>query len=501
MQIQIMEQEYWWAGIVEDGAKMPFSVDSVATVDFYNIETSNQVEPLLLSSKGRYLKSDKPFKAQFINGEIKIDQEIPLKEGYENLKGAYLAAMKKYFSEDAAKLDADFFTLPQYNTWIELMYNQTQEGIMSYAKGILEHELPPGILMIDEGWAEDYGRFDFRKGAFPDPQKMIEELHEMGFRIMLWITPYISPDSAAFREIHSKGYLLKDHTGEVAIRKWWNGYSAVLDLTNPSTVEWFYAKLNSIMTTYRVDGFKFDGGDPYMYRDDDQAFQTVSAFDHTRIYGEFGLKFPLNEFRAGYRLGGQPLVMRLADKSHNWTGNGLNMLIPNSLIQGLTGCVYHCPDMIGGGEYSSFLDESKLDQELVVRYAQAAALCPMMQFSVAPWRILSKENCKLVIQAAELHQQFGAYIQDMSEYAYHTGEPIMRHMEYEFPKEGFEKILDQFMLGDKYLVAPVILKGQRERTVKLPAGQWKDEQGKLYEGGQIIRIEAELSRLPWFEKI
>ena len=33
----------------------------------------------------------------------------------------------------------EFFRIPQYNTWIELQYNQNQEGVLQYAQGILEH--------------------------------------------------------------------------------------------------------------------------------------------------------------------------------------------------------------------------------------------------------------------------------------------------------------------------------------------------------------------------
>jgi len=44
--------------------------------------------------------------------------------------------------------------------------------------------------------------------------------------------------------------------------------------------------------------------------------------------------------------------------------------------------------MIGGGNWVSFLDNKTMDQDLVVRSAQIHALMPMMQFSVAPWRIL-----------------------------------------------------------------------------------------------------------------
>lgn len=501
MQIQLLPEEYWWGMNVEEGHLMPLSAESEYCVDYTNLYIGNQSASLLLSSRGRYIWSEEPYRAFFSKGMLRIEQEVCQEEGHETLRGAYLHAMKAHFPFDGRKVEQEFFRVPQYNTWIELMYDQTQEGILRYAKGIVEHELPPGILMIDEGWAEDYGRFDFRKGAFPDPQGMMETLRQMGFRLMLWITPYISPDSATFREIEPKGYLLKDKNGETAIRRWWNGLSAVLDLSNAKAADWFYEKLHDLQEKYGVDGFKFDGGDPYMYRDDDRSAQGLTAMKQAQLYGIFGERFCLNEYRAAWNLGGEPLIMRLGDKSHSWTENGLDRLVPASLIQGLGGYIYNCPDMIGGGEIGSFRENSDhLDQELVVRYAQAAALCPMMQFSAAPWRILSEENLELVKEAAKLHEKFSDYICELVEEACVSGEPLMRHMAYEFPNQGFETIRDQFMLGSQLLVAPVLQKGQNRRQIKLPKGEWRAMDGKLYTGGKTIEVDAPLSVLPYLSR-
>ncbi len=74
------------------------------------------------------------------------------------------------------------------------------------------------------------------------------------------------------------------------------------------------------------------------------------------------------------------------------------------------GYAFTCPDMIGGGEYLSFRDASKLDEELVVRAAQVHALMPMMQFSAAPWRVLSARNLEIVRSAATLHERLGPEI-------------------------------------------------------------------------------------------
>ncbi len=41
-------------------------------------------------------------------------------------------------------------------------------------------------------------------------------------------------------------------------------------------------------------------------------------------------------------------------------------------------------------------------------------------------------------------------------------------MEYVFPHQGYERVNDQFMLGDQILVAPVLEKGASKREVIFP---------------------------------
>ena len=40
--------------------------------------------------------------------------------------------------------------------------------------------MPPGIIMIDDNWQEDYGKWNFHQGRFPDPHSMMKELKELG---------------------------------------------------------------------------------------------------------------------------------------------------------------------------------------------------------------------------------------------------------------------------------------------------------------------------------
>ena len=94
----------------------------------------------------------------------------------------------------------------------------------------------------------------------------------------------------------------------------------------------------------------------------------------------------------------------------------------------------------------------------------------------------------------------GDYILKCAQQSAQTGEPIIRHLEYMFPEQGFADCKDQFMLGEKYLVAPMLNAGN-QRTVVLPKGKWRDELGNVYAGGKKITVTATIKRLPYFEKI
>lgn len=499
--VEPLENERWWGGLVALGNQMPFAGE-VGMQDMSRNNLNNQVVPFMLSSSGRYIWAENPFRFEFRDGKLLIysdTEQVEVVTAGKTLKEALLAASAKHFPPSGQIPEPVFFSLPQYNTWIELMYNQNQEDIMNYARKAVENGFPQGVFMVDDNWQKYYGNFDFKTDKFPDPKAMTDELHRMGFKVMLWVAPYVSPDSPEFRTLEQKGYLLKDKKGGTAIIHWWNGYSACYDTTNPAAMEYLKQQLRANQEKYGIDGFKFDGGD-VSYMRGEYAFHDSTATVNTFMqkWAEIGLSFPYNELRASWKLGGQALVQRLGDKDYSWRATGL--LIPDMTAAGLLGHYYTCPDMVGGGQFGAFLNVKEFDEELIVRSCQVHALMPMMQFSVAPWRILSRENVAICAKYARLHQQMGEYILSLAEHASKTGEPIVRHMEYEYPHQGFADCKDQFMLGGKYLVAPMVTSGT-SRQVKLPKGKWKDDRGKVFRGPKTITVDVPLERLPYFEKI
>ena len=43
----------------------------------------------------------------------------------------------------------------------------------------------------DKPWCHVYGDWRFEPSRFPDPKAMIDELHAMGYKVMLWMCPYV----------------------------------------------------------------------------------------------------------------------------------------------------------------------------------------------------------------------------------------------------------------------------------------------------------------------
>ncbi|RZL13697.1 MAG: glycoside hydrolase [Pedobacter sp.] len=507
--VTIKSGEKWYGGAVNEGHLMPF--EDGYTLDMFGDTKGNQAVPLLVSNKGRFIWSEEPFKFAFNKNTLVISNvhsKVTVDSAGSNLREAFANASKQFFPSKNKLPDTLLFSRPQYNTWIELVYNQNEKDILKYARAIIDNGFPPGVLMIDDNWADYYGRFDFRSDRFTNAAEMVDTLHHLGFKVMLWVSPFISPDTEIGRELLEKKLLLFDNEGDAtkswdkaakpAIISWWNGYSSVLDFTNPEAIKWFRGRLDHMVKAYHLDGFKFDAGDAEFYPANALSFKKATPNEQSRLWGELGLYYPLNEYRAMWKMGGEPLVQRLRDKKHDW--EDLQKLIPDLTTAGLLGYQFTCPDMIGGGEYGSFLNLDKLDEQLVVRSAQCSALMPMMQFSVAPWRVLSKENLAAVKKAVDIRAKYTPYLMQLVKQSAITGEPIARSMEYEFPNQGLSDLKGQFMLGSKLLVAPVITSGQ-SKLIYLPKGSWKSDLGKTIKGPTKIQIDVAMDRLPVFELI
>lgn len=405
LHFKLLPGEAWFGAHITEGYTMPITESTTMQTDTCLIRSGNQATPLFVSTKGRYLWSEEGYVTKWQCGDVCCTSEkaeITLYDGFETLRGAYLAASKAHFPFDGKLPNELMFKNPQYCTWIHLAVYQKQEDILAFAKSILDAGMPAGELIIDDGWQITFGHWDFDPEKFTDPKQMIKELHDLGFKVIMWICPFVSKKAPVYQWMAEHDMLVRSSDGSVASRTWWNGEDPVLDLSNPASLKWFQDLADHLMADYGVDGFKQDAGDSYFYEDDDMTYiPETTANDQSLLWAQTARKYEFNELRACFKGGGWGITQRLGDKSHSWDKNGLNTLIPNALLQGISGYPYSCPDMIGGGEISSFKEvlglgsfreksEDEFDTELLTRWCQCSALMPMMQFSFALWNLKMK---------------------------------------------------------------------------------------------------------------
>jgi len=429
---------------------------------------------------------------------------------FPNILDAAMASLKTH-PRPKVMPNLNVLQRPIWTTWAKYKQWVSQKKVLRYAEEILRGGLDHSVMEIDDRWQVSYGDLEFDHKKFPDPKAMVDKLHEMGFKVTLWVMPFVERRSAAFAEGHKKGYFVKsikrrgkDH--EPGFFNWWNFPPVVaLDVTNPEAVEWYVSRLKRLQTLYGIDGFKFDAGEPCFLP---KKFKTLnpigypSEYTHlwvSQVAGRF--QGGVSEVRTGHRTQSVGLMTRIGDRFSTWDiSNGLQSIIPTVLTSGLLGYPFALPDIIGGNAYFG----RNPDTELFVRWTQVNALMPAMQFSIAPWHI-GRDAEKLCMHAIELRKKLRSQMLALAEDAMSKLQPIIRPMWWLDPEdEATFDISDQYALGDDIIVAPVVVKGQRFRDVYLTHGVWEDltQPGRFFQGGKwLLNLEAPLSKLPCFRRI
>jgi len=519
--VEPLPNEKWWGATFNFGARLPFGENERA-VDIGRC--GGAAAPLLVSSEGRYVWSDRPFTFSFEKGVLKLESSVEKLEptvAGTTLRSAYLDASAKHFPFTGTTPAELLFTKPQWNNWIEIaIQGMRQSSVDAYTEALAKSGFPCGVYLMDGGWFSHQGSYEFHAPDYPDPKGMFRRIREKGWKSMIWTAHFVSPDSREFKKLrHGKGYMI-DGKDVLAYSKfgdtcrhwpaagkkapgvlwWWSGVSCTWDLTYKPGWDDYAQTLKAFAADYGIDGFKFDAGDIANLEDslrfhDPEKRACDFVHDYIRIGAEC---FPYNEYRVAWANGGQPFMLRLPDRRHTWKDlAGISGFVQTA---GLMGYPYVVADMVGGGEATTFRPGSFFSEKLFVRSAALLALHPMMQFSAAPWRYLSQENVGRCRAFADLHVKFGPYIMDLARHASKTGEPIVRSMEYEFPHCGYARQMVQFMLGPKWLVAPVVSEDDAV-TVELPAGTWRDDLGETHVGPKTFELrDVPLGRLPRYER-
>ncbi|MBO3749102.1 alpha-xylosidase [Streptosporangiaceae bacterium NEAU-GS5] len=392
-----------------------------------------------------------------------------------------------------------------FGTWISSgFFRDSQERVMERARKIRSRGIPCDVLHLDTYWqAEDHWS-DMRWDpvTFPDPEGMLAALDEMGFKVCLWMNPYISHLSPAFAEVAERGFFLKTPSGEPYVADVWHGSypaSAIVDFTNPDAAAWFRGLLKSLLEQ-GVAVFKTDFAEGVPH--DAVAFNGMTG---TELHNVYTLLF--NDLVADVtrEVRGYALVWArssyLGGQRHSaqWSGDSdavypaMGSTIRGGLSHGLSGVPFWSHD--AGGFHGRPTDD------LFVRWAQFGALSPLVRFhgttSREPWEFPDVEA--QVVEAIRMRYRLMPYIYSAAVTAAETGAPMMRALCVDYPDDPVAWQADlEYLLGEDLLVAPMT-SADGTRTVYLPAGTWVDHwTGEILQGCRHVAVSPPLDRIPLF---
>ncbi len=118
-----------------------------------------------------------------------------------------------------------------------------------------------------------------------------------------------------------------------------------------------------------------------------------------------------------------------------------------------------------------------------------------------PWQF-GEEVLSISRKYINLRYELLPYLYDLMRETELTGIPMVRPLVLEYEEdENARNRNDEFMLGDRMLIAPVVEQGARERMVYLPQGTWYDYwTGEKKEGKCFFVKEAPLDVCPVYVK-
>lgn len=361
--------------------------------------------------------------------------------------------------------------VPAVALWTEDWRGGTKEG--------------DGVYTLDEDWNLD-------ADTYPDFSVQAKELQDDGFKWLTYNNTFITKSADIFDEAIAKGYGIHKSDGKpytFLMHKL--EPASLLDLTNPSAVKWatgVYRKgLEQGSAGYMADFCEWLPPDAILHSGEDALLVhnrypvDYHAFNRALLDASAAAdgKERLTFVRSAW-LGSQPLVdiVWAGDQQTDWSaGDGMRSVIPMGLGLGVTGFAYFGHD-IGG--YADLGAAGPTTKELWYRWVTLGAMTPVMRThhgrrALENWNWESDEaSAAHIARWGRLHNRMFPYLWRAAAAARATGRPIMAPLALAHPQfEPGWTATDQYMLGDRLYVAPIVDEAATSRTVRLPAGTYR----------------------------
>jgi alpha-D-xyloside xylohydrolase len=443
--------------------------------------------PFFMSSRGygMFLHTTAPVTCDFGNSFAGVNSMMI---GDDELDLFVFLGSPKEILDEYTKLTGKSPLPPlwSFGLWMSRCTYNAEAQVREIAARLRTNQIPCDVLHLDTGWFETDWQcdYEFSTSRFTDPKKMLADLKDEGFHVSCWQLPYFVPKNKLFPELLEKNLVVRDAKGNLPYE------DAVLDFSNPKTVEWYQGKLAGLLNL-GVGAIKVDFGEA-------APNSGLWANGRTGFY-EHNL-FPLRYNKAvadiTKKVTGENIIWARSAWAGSqrypihWGGDaestddGMAAELRGGLSFGLSGFSFWSHD-VGGFTATSV---QGMDQDLFARWLAFGMLSSHSRcHGIAPkepWLYGTNFMAKFRT-IDELKYRLMPYVYAQAKDSSEHGLPMVRALLVEFPDDpGSWQVDDEYLYGSSLLVAPLFHKGETTRDVYLPPGTWIDYQdGKSYSGG------------------
>jgi alpha-D-xyloside xylohydrolase len=369
-----------------------------------------------------------------------------------------------------------------FGFWMSRITYFSEADGREVAAKLRENKIPSDVIHFDTGWFETDWRCDYKFAGsrFDDPVKMISDLKDQGFHVSLWQLPYFVPKNTLFNEIIEKGLHIKNARGNIPYE------DAILDFTNPATVEWYREKIGNLLKL-GVGAIKVDFGEAApvsgIYHNGRTGFYEHNLYPtrYNKIVADITREIRGENIiwaRSGWA-GSQRYPLHWGGDAGN-TNSAMAGTLRGGLSIGLSGYSFWSHD-VGG-----FV--TRTPEELYRRWMAFGVFSSHTRAHghppKEPWEF-SEEFMNDFRDALNMRYQLMPYIYAQAMDSSENGLPMLRALFVEYPEDpGAWTVDDQYLFGRDFLVAP-LFEEVSSRDVYLPGNhRWIDYQsGEVYEPG------------------
>ena len=414
---------------------------------------------------------------------------------------------------------------------------RTQEEVLTVARQYRDEGIKIDQIVIDFFHWTVQGDWKFDRTYWPDPKKMVDELHSMGIRVIVSVWPSVDRRSENFGPMMERGLLIRTERGAAQTYDY-QGDCVEIDPFNPEARQYIWDVCRKNYYDLGIDGFWLDNSEPDygVYDFENYRYYSGSALSCSNLYpqlfsrafyepmaAEKGIE-AVNLLRCGWA-GSQKYGNVIWSGDVPSTFESFREQLQAGLNIGLAGIPWWTTDI--GGFMTDDVNDPDF-RELLIRWYQFAVYSAVLRmhgdrgpYNIPPlderergggylhtgqpnelWSY-GEENYRIMRKYYDVRIGMHDYIRALYREAHETGAPLIRTMFFEFPEDPkCWELQDQYMFGSRYLVAPVLELHQREREVYLPAGRWKDlNSGRIEEGGRSVTAAAPVDVIPVYEKV